>query len=95
MQWVARPIDRDRLTAYQRSNERILSRGCYRGCRRSSKLQQDRAPRSTALDNRPTHRSLRYRRGPATSGAASLTGPVRRVSKRSKRWRTPGVWGAV
>ena len=25
-----------------------------------------------ALDNRPTYRSLRYRRGPATSGAASL-----------------------
>ena len=31
-----------------------------------------RARRSAALDNRPMHRSLRYRRGPATSGAASL-----------------------
>ena len=44
----------------------------YQASTPSSPMQQAHAVRCPALDNRPTHRSLRYRRGPATSGAASL-----------------------
>ena len=50
--------------------------------------QEPRWP--AALDNRPMHRSLRYRRGPATSGAASLPARVRRVENNR---RTPGYEG--
>ena len=56
----------------------------------SSPMQQ--APSGpAALDNRPLHRSLRYRRGPATSGAASLNGPVRRDRQQSAHSRVRGA----
>jgi len=45
-----------------------------------------------ALDNRPMHRSLRYRRGPAHERGCFVTGPVRRVEQQSAHSR---VWGAV
>jgi len=50
-------------------------------------------PRSSAaLDNRPMHRRLRHRRGPATSAG------LLRYRPGATGWydrRTPGVWGAV
>ena len=51
---------------------------------------QQEPPCPAALDNRPTHRTLRYRRGPVTSGAALL--PARCDGMENSR-RIPGYEG--
>ena len=44
-----------------------------------------------ALDNRPTHRTLRYRRGPVPSGAALLRARCDGMEKQSAQSRVRGA----